>query len=69
MPGSGVRGTNILSLAAQTKCHEFHTSLRELKKSAMSFFPPAFEQNEENNHYSIDEEKVRQLKNILAHAF
>lgn len=69
MPGSGVRNTNILSLVAQTKCHEFHTSLRELRKSVMSFFPPAFEQNEENNHYSIDEEKVRQLKNILAQTF
>ncbi|GAB3422813.1 copper homeostasis protein CutC [Niabella aquatica] len=66
MPGSGVRDNNILSLAAQTKCHEFHASLRELKKSVMSFFPPAFEQNAENDHYSIDEEKVRQLKNRLA---
>lgn len=65
MPGSGVRANNLLTLAAQTQCYEFHTSLRELKKSDMSFFPPAFEGNTENDHYSINEAAVRSMKNIL----
>lgn len=66
MPGSGVRANNLAALAAQTKCHEFHTSLRELKKSNMTFFPPAFENNNENDHYSINEEAVRVMKNTLS---
>lgn len=65
MPGSGVRANNLLTLASQTGCHEFHTSLRELKKSDMSFFPPAFEHNVENNHYSVDTQSVRIMKNAL----
>ncbi|MGN7786275.1 copper homeostasis protein CutC [Niabella sp. 22666] len=66
MPGSGVRANNLAALAAQTKCHEFHTSLRELKKSNMTFFPPAFENNNENDHYSINEEAVRGMKKTLS---
>lgn len=66
MPGSGVRANNLAALAAQTKCNEFHTSLRELKKSNMSFFPPAFESNDENDHYSINEQAVRGMKNALS---
>ncbi|MCH5598370.1 copper homeostasis protein CutC [Niabella ginsengisoli] len=38
MPGSGVRANNVQSLAKQTHCNEFHTSLRELKHSSMDFF-------------------------------
>jgi copper homeostasis protein len=66
MPGSGVRANNLAALAAQTKCHEFHASLRELKKSNMTFFPPAFEKNNENDHYSINEEAVRGMKKTLS---
>ncbi|MGE9314486.1 copper homeostasis protein CutC [Niabella sp. CJ426] len=66
MPGSGVRANNLAALAAQTKCHEFHTSLRELKKSNMTFFPPAFENNNENDHYSINKEAVRVMKKTLS---
>ncbi|HTG57687.1 MAG TPA: copper homeostasis protein CutC [Niabella sp.] len=65
MPGSGVRENNLLALAAQTRCYEFHTSLRELKKSDMSFFPPAFEGSVENDYYSINEAAVRDMKNVL----
>lgn len=66
MPGSGVRANNVIALAAQTKCHEFHTSLRELKKSDMAFFPPAFENNTENDHYSIHIEDVKAMKEALS---
>lgn len=65
MPGSGVRAGNLVALAAQTHCQEFHTSLRELKKSDMYFFPPAFEGSVENDHYSINEAAVRDMKNVL----
>jgi copper homeostasis protein len=65
MPGSGVRAGNVMELAAQTQCKEFHTSLRELKESSMTFFPPAFENNKENNHYSVDTEAVKTMKNVL----
>ncbi len=65
MPGSGVRASNLLALAAQTKCTEFHTSLREIKKSEMGFFPHAFKNNNENDHYSIDKKAVIAMKEVL----
>lgn len=65
MPGSGVRASNILTLARQTGCKEFHTSLRELYSSPMEYFPPAFENSEENKYYGIDADVVKALKEIL----
>ncbi len=65
MPGSGVRANNILHLAEQTQCTEFHTSLRELTKSKMDYFPLAFQQNIENDSYTIDINAVKELKSIL----
>lgn len=65
MPGSGVRESNIVPLAAQTQCREFHTSLRELKGSNMGFFPPAFKNDAANDHYSVSEEAVRKMKNAI----
>ncbi|HOZ85175.1 MAG TPA: copper homeostasis protein CutC [Niabella sp.] len=65
MPGSGVRESNIQMLAQQTGCHEFHTSLRALQHSPMQYFPEAFEQNEENNHFSVEANAVSRLKNLL----
>ena len=65
MPGSGVRANNVQSLATQTGCIEFHTSLRELKQSGMDYFPAAFQQNDENNHYSVNEVAVRKTKEAL----
>ncbi len=68
MPGSGVRDANILSLARQTGCTEFHSSLREIHPSPMEYFPEAFENKEENNHYSINPGAVSNLKHILSGA-
>jgi copper homeostasis protein len=42
MPGSGVRPDNVIALAKQTGCTEFHSSLRSSAKSNMLFVHPAF---------------------------
>ena len=65
MPGSGVRAENVATLAQKTGCREFHTSLRELQHSKMDFFPKAFADSTENNHYSVNTSSVRQLKDLL----
>lgn len=65
MPGSGVRSENIMELALQTGCTEFHTSLRELKHSEMNFFPGVFVGNNENDHYTVNDQSVKKLKDIL----
>ena len=65
MPGSGVRIENIVDLANETGCKEFHTSLRELKTSPMDYFPDAFKDSSENNRYTIDPFKVKKLKQTL----
>lgn len=66
MPGSGVRKGNIKSLAAQTGCTEFHSSLRGKVKSAMNFIHPAFEGSAESySNNAIDPEEVRQLRIAL----
>lgn len=65
MPGSGVRYENIMDLALQTGCREFHTSLRELKTGEMLFYPKAFMGNSENDHYTVKEQSVKRLKNLL----
>ena len=67
MPGSGVRKENIRSLAEQTGCAEFHSSLRGKKTSLMSFIHPEFQDvpdSYENNF--IDPEEVRNLREALA---
>src|SRR5678815_2158040 len=43
MPGSGVRKENIRTLAKETGCTEFHSSLRGKSKTKMKFIHPAFE--------------------------
>lgn len=42
MPGSGVRPDSLVELATQTKCVEFHTSLRSSRDSTMAFRHPSF---------------------------
>ncbi len=66
MPGSGVRANNVLQLAAQTGCHEFHTSLRTLANSSMGYFPAAFSNNAENKRCTVNTEDVVHIKNIMA---
>lgn len=66
MPGSGIRKENIRSIAEQTGCTEFHSSLRDKKKSGMQFIHPAFEGSAESYlNNAIDPAVVRALKNAL----
>lgn len=65
MPGSGVRASNIRQLAEVTGCTEFHTSLRQLTHSTMNFITPAFEQDDENNHYTVNKVAVEALRQAL----
>ncbi|WP_346239088.1 copper homeostasis protein CutC [Niabella insulamsoli] len=66
MPGSGVRSGNIVDLAAETQCREFHTSLRALKSSEMTYFPEAFEKSAENDHYTVEALAVREMKQRMS---
>jgi copper homeostasis protein len=66
MPGSGVRASNIKMLADKTSCTEFHSSLRDKRKSEMSFVHPGFANSEESytNNY-IDPAAVKMLRASL----
>ena len=67
MPGSGVRKENIKMLAEQTGCLEFHSSLRDKKKTAMEFIHPAFADSEESYmNNEIDVNAVRAFRNALS---
>jgi len=66
MPGSGVRKENIKMLADKTGCMEFHSSLRDRKRSEMNFIHPDFAQSEESyTNNSIDPEEVKKLRAAL----
>jgi copper homeostasis protein len=66
MPGSGLRADNIKTLAEQTGCTEFHSSLRAKEKSKMDFMHPAFANSAESYmNNSIDANEVRKLRNAL----
>lgn len=65
MPGSGVRPTNIKQLEAVTGCKEFHASLRILQKSSVTYFPSAFINNPENNHYGVNGEEIKKMRESL----
>lgn len=67
MPGSGVRKENIRTLADNSGCTEFHSSLRGKSKSKMKFIHPAFENSAESYmNNSIDAFEVSALKKILS---
>jgi copper homeostasis protein len=66
MPGSGVREDNIRMLAERTGCVEFHSSLRDKKKSGMDFIHPAFADSKESYFNNcIEVEDVKKLKETL----
>lgn len=63
MPGSGVRPDNIQALRQKTGCHEFHSSLRGWKDSAMQFRHPNFVQRTESyRNPNIDPAQVKQMR-------
>ncbi len=63
MPGSGVRSSNIKELAAYTGAHEFHSSARKEKHSAMSFINSEME--ELLTSTILDGQEVRNMRTIL----
>ncbi len=66
MPGSGVRKENIKMLAEKTGCTEFHSSLREKRKTNMQYIHPAFAGSEESYmNNSINPDEVRALRAAL----
>ena len=67
MPGSGVRKENIKTLAEQTGCVEFHSSLRDKVNSEMEFIHPAFAGSEESYmNNAIDPQEVAAFRNALS---
>ncbi|MEO7523934.1 MAG: copper homeostasis protein CutC, partial [Ferruginibacter sp.] len=64
MPGSGVRAGNIAELAARTNATEFHTSARTTIQSNMDF--RSEKMNEDLKIISVDEQEVRNIKEILS---
>jgi copper homeostasis protein len=63
MPGSGVRSTNVLQLAAQTGTTEFHTSGRILVDSKMQFNNP--DMKEKLITPLLDEKEVKEILSCL----
>ena len=66
MPGSGVRKENVRSLAEQTGCVEFHSSLRSQVSSQMEFVHPSFSDSAESYmNNAIDENEVKAFRAAL----
>lgn len=63
MPGSGVRSTNIVELAAYTGARAFHSSARTVHPSAMDFTNPAMA--EDLSSVGIDADEVGNLRRLL----
>jgi copper homeostasis protein len=63
MPGSGVRSSNIVSLAEATGAAEFHSSARVLKASEMEFVNVSMK--EDQGVVMAAEEEIRKMKESL----
>ena len=67
MPGSGVRPDSIVELAKQTRCVEFHTSLRSGRESAMTFKHPSFmNSNDSYQNPGIEPGSIAAMKQQLS---
>jgi copper homeostasis protein len=64
MPGSGVREDNIVALAKETGCKEFHTSVRKQQPSSMLFKHPSFSTSEDS--YENPGLSVEAIRSIIA---
>lgn len=67
MPGSGVRSSNIISIAKETGASEFHSSARKTVKSLMEYQHSGI--NESLSHTLADKEEIVQLKSLLTEHF
>lgn len=63
MPGSGVRSTNIATIA-QTEAQEFHSSARKKIPSLMQFTVKAM--NETLDNIFVDSEEIKKMKQLLS---
>jgi copper homeostasis protein len=67
MPGSGVRKENIKMLAEKTGCIEFHSSLRDKRKSPTEYIHPAFAGSDESYmNNAIDPDEVAAFRHALS---
>jgi copper homeostasis protein len=67
MPGSGVRVSNIATIAEYTGAIEFHTSARKEKESRMQFVPNAM--RETLNYHVADEVEIKGCQDVLNRTF
>lgn len=67
MPGSGVRSSNILSLAEATGASQFHSSARKMMGSSMNYLNQSM--NESMEHTIADAEEISKLKTLLTQYF
>lgn len=67
MPGSGIRSTNVITIAEQTGAFAFHSSARKKISSTMQFINPVM--NEHLEHTSIDPIELELIKNKLESYF
>lgn len=67
MPGSGVRSSNIISLAKETGATQFHSSARKMIGSAMNYHNQDI--NESLEHTIADAEEISKLKALLSQYF
>jgi copper homeostasis protein len=63
MPGSGLRSTNVLSIADATGAVEFHSSARNFALSKMKYTNARM--NEAGQVISVDVEEIKATKNFL----
>ncbi|HXB95921.1 MAG TPA: copper homeostasis protein CutC [Puia sp.] len=63
MPGSGVRASNIVTIAEKTGACEFHTSARVFKASRMAYVNAAM--NESQSVVLAGEEEIKKIKDQL----
>ncbi len=67
MPGSGVRSSNILSLAKETGATEFHSSARKMIGSKMNYHNNDI--SESLDHTLADADEISRLKSLLSQHF
>jgi copper homeostasis protein len=65
MPGSGIRGSNILQIAEQTKTEEFHTSARIPQESKMKYKGPHMTDN--ISTVIADQTEIELIIHLLTH--
>jgi copper homeostasis protein len=63
MPGSGLRSSNVLSIAEATGANEFHSSARTFIPSQMDFNNPNMKENSQS--VSVDVDEIKSTKDIL----